>query len=90
MNNNIDLIIIAIVYIVGFPISLFSLHKWKNELSVNNYDPPHDDWYDDWESNAYAYLWFSFVWPIFWSFQAIYYLFKLMLRFSKFIENKTK
>ena len=61
-----EIIIIAIVYVVGFFATLLTLHKTDGFWGEwNCYDPPHDGWYDDYSSNAQAYLSFSFIWPLF-------------------------
>ena len=53
-----------IIYVIGVMISLFSLHKWKKELDIDNYDSPKGYLYDDWDSNAQAYAAWSIGWPI--------------------------
>lgn len=82
--------LIAFVYIVGFFISLFSLHKWGGKLGVDCYDPPHESDYDDYDSNAQAYLSFSFAWILFWGFHLIYFLWKCLMKLSVYIGNKLK
>lgn len=60
-----------IIYVIGFIISLFSLHKWKKELGVDVYDNSQNE-ADDWSSNAQAYLAWSIGWPILiWLFSGI-------------------
>jgi len=78
------------VYIVGFFVSLHMLHKYKEDLDVDCYDPPHDGWYDDYPSNAHAYLAFSFMWPIFWFVMGIQAFWKLMVNLSENIGRKFK
>lgn len=55
-----------IIYVIGFIITLFSLHKWKKELDIDNYDDSsHANWVEsDWDSNAEAYAVWSLTWPI--------------------------
>ncbi len=52
------------IYIIGYFASLWAMHTFKNQLDINHYDPPHDEWYDDYDSNAQAYAAMSFAWPI--------------------------
>lgn len=54
------------IYIVGYFASLWAMHTYKKELDIDSYDPPHIEYYDDYNSNAEAYLSFSFAWPLFW------------------------
>lgn len=54
-----------IMYPIGFLITLFSLHKWKKELNIDDYDNSNES--DligrDWSSNAQAYAAWSLAWP---------------------------
>jgi hypothetical protein len=52
------------IYIIGYFASLWAMHTFKNQLHINHYDPPHDGWYDDYDSNAQAYASMSFAWPL--------------------------
>ena len=51
--------LILSIYVLGVFASLWVMHTFKNELDINHYDPPHDDYYDDYDSNAEAYVAFS-------------------------------
>jgi hypothetical protein len=75
-----------IVYAIGFVISIIALHAFKDKLGVNHYDPPHPE-YDDYSSNASAFLSFSLAWPIFWTFISVSASYGLMLRASEEIGN---
>lgn len=72
-------------YLFGFFTSLFVLHKYKVELGVDYYDPPHGSYYDDYDSNAKAYLTFSIVWPMFWIVMGIAGLWGLLTKLSELI-----
>jgi hypothetical protein len=54
------------IYIIGYFASLWAMHTYKKQLGVDDYEPPHDEYYDDYESNAEAYVIISFIWPLFW------------------------
>jgi hypothetical protein len=54
------------IYIIGYFASLWAMHSYKKQLGVDDYEPPHDEYYDDYESNAEAYVIISFIWPLFW------------------------
>jgi hypothetical protein len=55
--------IFLIIYIVGFILTLIFFKLFGKKIGFD-YDPPHSDGYDDWESNAHAYLSFSLGWFI--------------------------
>jgi len=74
-------------YAIGFLISLFLLHVFKRELGFDNYDPPHPEYYDDYDSNAHAYLTFSFIWPIFWGFMSLALIYSGLVKLSELIGN---
>lgn len=78
-----------IIYVIGVVISLFSLHKWKKELNIDNYDNQKDN-HDDWDSNAQAYAAWSIGWPILiWLVGGIM-LWKVLLILSKLIQDKVE
>jgi hypothetical protein len=76
-----------IIYVVGIVVSLYSIHKWKDSLKVNDYDSE-ENMYGDWESNAEAFMAFSIAWPLFWGFQLLIYLYNLLLKLSIIIEKE--
>lgn len=74
------------MYVIGFVITLFILHKWKKELDIDNYDNPDDD-NDDWSSNAQAYAAWSLAWPILiWAVGAVL-AWKGSILLSKWVQN---
>jgi hypothetical protein len=78
-----------IIYVIGFLITLFSLHKWKKELDIDNFDNHDDDeYYDDWDSNAQAYAVWSLGWPIVLAFLVGHILWKAILTLSKWIQTR--
>lgn len=81
------------VYLVGFLITLVLLHKFKKQMGLDNYDPPHPEYYDDWSSNAQAFAWFSAEWPIFWFFQIAFWIAgaitMLSLRIGELVTKKS-
>lgn len=82
------MIVLFATYTIGFFLSLVIMHKYKKELDIDDYDPPHDSYYDDYDSNAIAYVSFSFVWPLFWLFKGIFVGWSLLINLSKKIESK--
>lgn len=81
------LVAFCATYVIGFLISLLLLHAFKRELGVDHYDPPHPEYYDDYSSNAHAYLAFSFMWPIFWGFMSMSLIYSGLIGLSKWIGN---
>lgn len=80
--------IIAGVYLLGFLSTLITLHKTDGFWGRwNCYDPPHDSWYDDYSSNAQAYLSFSFVWPLFITSNIIWGIWQLLEKLSKKLDR---
>ena len=79
------LVAFCATYVIGFLISLLFLHAFKRELGVDHYDPPHDEYYDDYSSNAHAYLAFSFMWPIFWGFMLFALIYSGLIKLSQLI-----
>lgn len=51
------------IYLIGFLITLTFLKFFGKKLGFD-YDPPHEYYYDDYKSNAEAYLSFSLFWPV--------------------------
>ena len=76
---------IILGYVIGFFISLLCLHGFKRELDLDNYDPPHPAYYDDYDSNAHAYVAFSLMWPIFWFFLLIITIGRGVVKLSEMI-----
>lgn len=76
---------IILVYFIGFIISLLLLHGFKGVHGIDHYDPPHDEYHDDWDSNAQAYVGFSLMWPIFWFFLSIAAFYHGLIKLSVLI-----
>lgn len=76
------------IYVLGFFASLWVMHAFKNELDINHYDPPHDDYYDDYDSNNEAYATFSLMWPLYWFMQFFIYSWKGLIWISAQFEKK--
>lgn len=75
------------LYGVGFLVTLWTLHKFKTQLDIDHYDPPHPACYDDYSSNAQAYATFSAMWPIFWILRLLLAFGDLAVKFSKMVGN---
>jgi hypothetical protein len=81
--------LIILIYVLGFFTSLMVLHIFKNELDVNHYNPPHPAYYDDYNSNAEAFVSFSLIWPIFWFLNMLRCMWKGLVWIStQFEKNK--
>lgn len=80
--------LILSIYVLGVFASLWVMHTFKNELDINHYDLPHDDYYDDYDSNAEAYVAFSLMWPLYWFMQFFIYLWKGLIWISTQFEKK--
>lgn len=76
-----------VIYVLGYFASLWAMHTFKTELDIDSYDPPHDDYYDDYDSNAEAYMTMSFAWPIFWFAMILKLLWNGLLFISKKLEK---
>ena len=79
----------VILYVLGFILSLFALRLFGKRMGFD-YDPPHDGYHDDWDSNASAYTAFSVGWPLFWLINAIFGFGLLLKMLGGFIVNKKK
>lgn len=79
-----------VIYVIGFFLSLMALHKWGHKWGLDVYDPPHEGWYDDYPSNAHAYVAFSSIWPIFYTFGLIAKSWEWLIELSKYIEKRVK
>lgn len=76
-----------LIYVIGFVASLWIMHNFKDELDINHYDPPHPEYYDDYENNASAYVAFSFMWPIFWFMKLMVFCWSLLVKLSEAFEK---
>ena len=79
--------IFFLFYIIGFILTLTFLKLFGKKLEID-YDPPHDDDYDDYKNNAEAYLFFSLSWfvtaPIFLVVAIVQLLYKFAQWFLKY------
>ena len=76
-------VIILIVYGIGFILSLIFLSYFGKKIGWGHYDPPHDDYYDDYDSNADAYFAFSTMWPLFYFGNIVGFLYNTFIKFYK-------
>jgi hypothetical protein len=60
---NITSATLMLIYPIGFLLTL-TFYKYFGKRIGFDYDPPHEDYYDDWDSNSDAYLAFSIGWFI--------------------------
>ena len=74
--------IFFLFYVIGFILTLTFLKLFGKKMEID-YDPPHDDDYDDYKNNAEAYLFFSLSWfvtaPIF----IVVLIVQLLYKFSQ-------
>ena len=78
------------IYIIGYFASLWAMHTFKKELDIDSYNPPYEDYYDDYDSNAEAYTTMSFVWPLFWFMMILKLTWKGLMFISKKLEKNEK
>jgi len=79
----VELIPYGITYVLGFIASLIFLAKFGKKIGCGDYDPPHEGWYDDYDSNASAWFAFSLAWPIFYTFGIVGFLYTQFIKFYK-------
>lgn len=84
------LVSIIIMYVIGYVTSLWLMHNFKEQLDIDCYDPPHVEYYDDYDNNAEAYATISLMWPIFWFVMFLKGCLNLLIRLSKHFEPKSK
>jgi len=75
------------IYIIGYFASLWAMHSYKKQLGIDDYEPPHDEYYDDYESNAEAYVIISFIWPLFWLAMILKLVWNGLILISKKLEK---
>jgi len=75
------------IYIIGYFASLWAMHAYKKQLGIDDYEPPHDEYYDDYESNAEAYVIISFIWPLFWFAMILKLVWNGLILISKKLEK---
>ena len=79
--------IFFLFYVIGFILTLTFLKLFGKKMEID-YDPPHDEDYDDYKNNAEAYLFFSLSWfvtaPIFLVVVIVQLLYKFAQWFLKY------
>ena len=75
------------IYIIGYFASLWAMHSYKKQLGIDDYEPPHDEYYDDYESNAEAYVIISFIWQLFWFAMILKLVWNGLILISKKLEK---
>ena len=90
MNNYMILGLIFLIYIIGFIISLIYLVKYGEKNGHGGYDPPHGTWYDSYESNSSAFLWFSIIWPLYYFGTLIFFGYGKLLSLSDYLNRSNK
>jgi hypothetical protein len=78
------------IYIIGYFASLWAMHTFKKQLDIDDYQPPHDSFYDDFNSNAEAYAIMSFAWPFFWLMMILKLTWNGLMFISKKLEKNEK
>ena len=73
--------IYILFYITGFMFSLTFFKLYGKKIGFD-YDLPHDDYHDDWDSNAQAYTWFSFFWFVIIPILTVIGVYKLISMFT--------
>lgn len=82
--------ILIIGYLIGFFISLISLHLFGDKLNIDYDEPKTYANMDDWGSNAEAYLGWSFFWFIILFGVFFSVIWGLGLKLSKYIGENVK
>lgn len=77
----------TLIYLIGFFLTL-TFFKYFGKKIGFDYDSPHEDYYDDWNNSAEAYLSFSFFWFMMMPILLLIGIINLMVRFTKwYIKN---
>lgn len=80
--------IFLIIYIIGYVLNLAILIKFGKSKFGIDYDKPKD--YanmEDWDSNAEAYVTWSFVWPMCWILIIFLLIFKTLVKITSYFIN---
>lgn len=80
---NVTAATIMLIYPIGFLLTLIFFKFFGERIGMGGYDPPHEGWYDDWDSNAEAYLGFSIGWFIIMPFLIIAGIWKGLVKFNE-------
>jgi hypothetical protein len=79
-----------IIYVIGYFVTLILLFKFKKQLGIDSYNEPKTYVnYDDWSSNAQAYVSWSIGWPLVWVVFTIAMICKGLMLIAKAIEKIT-
>jgi hypothetical protein len=81
------IVIFLVIYIEGYFVSLWVMHRYKKELGIDHYDPPHSIFYDSYSSNAEAYAMMSLIWPIMVIILILSFIWKGLMFISKKLEK---
>ena len=83
--------ILMIIYPIGFLLTLTFFKHFGKRIGFD-YDRQHDEetWYDDWDSNAQAYLTFSLGWFVVMPILIIVAIWAVLNVFAEWYINKTK
>lgn len=78
------------IYLIGYFVTLILLFKFKKQLDIDSYDEPKTYVnYDDWSSNAQAYVSWSILWPLVWLVFFLIMIWKGLMLIAKAIEKIT-
>lgn len=79
------IIILGLIYVVGYITSIIVLKKYAKTWDVPDYDiDDPTDWYgDDYTSNAQAYTTWAFFWPILGPIILLFWLGKQLVNLTK-------
>jgi len=78
------MIYLILIYVVGYFVSVLALKKFGKAMDFDHYDEPKTYVnYDDYSSNAQAYMSFSIFWPFFWFGVSIFGFFKGLQKLTK-------
>lgn len=83
MESGKRILIIGIVYLIGYILTLIFLSRYGKQL-IGDFDEPktYAD-YDDYESNNQAWTIFSALWPVYWVIFSISCVVTLISKISK-------
>ena len=85
------MVILIISYLIGYFITIFFLSIFGERMGLGGYDEPRTYVnFDDYDSNAQAWTFWSMGWPIFSIVLLFFGLIKGMLKLSEIIINKYK
>lgn len=74
--------IYILIYITGFILTLTFLKLYAKKMGFD-YDPPHFNEHDDWQSNAQAYTAFSLIWFIIMPMLIVVGIIQLLYKFTQ-------